>query len=200
MASGKMKIIFLGESNVGKSSLIRRLGEDKFDDDYDFETRRSRKGITEITHSGSTFRLWDTQGEEQFQSLPPKFFKNASACVLAYDVSSNTSFNGVKAWKEELERRATFMSSKVTVVLAANKSDLQVQVDENMVKEFASQNGMILVKTSAKTGENCSKLLDAIIGVATQPEKKKPVVSSSSGQDASSASSSAEGDGCCIIS
>ena len=201
MASGKMKIIFLGESNVGKSSLIRRLGEDKFDDDYDFETRRSRKGITEITHSGSTFRLWDTQGEEQFQSLPPKFFKNASACVLAYDVSSNTSFNGVKAWKEELERRATFMSSKVTVILAANKSDLQVQVDENMVKEFASQNGMILVKTSAKTGENCTKLLDAIIGVATKSEKKKkPVVSSSSGQDASSSSSSAEGDGCCIIS
>ena len=198
MASGKMKIIFLGESNVGKSSLIRRLGEDKFDVDYDFETRGNRKGITEIKYSGSTFRLWDTKGEEQFQSLSPQFFKNASACVLTYDVSSNTSFNGAKEWKKELERR--FMGAKVTVILAANKSDLQVQVDENMVKEFASQKGMILIKTSAKTGKNCSKLLDAIIGAATKSEQKKPVVSSSSGQDTSSAPSSAEGDGCCIIS
>ena len=201
MASGKMKIIFLGESNVGKSSLIRRLGENKFDDDYDFEARRSRKGITEVTHSGSTFRLWDTQGEEQFQSLPPKFFKNASACVLAYDVSSKTSFNGVKAWREELERRAAYMGGgNVTVILAANKSDLEVQVDENMVKDFASQNDMILVKTSAKTGKNCSQLLQSILE-ATGTTRKPVLASSSSAQEKPSKSSpAADSESCCIVS
>jgi len=203
----KMKVIFLGESNVGKSSLIRRLGEDKFDADYDFENRRSRKGITEVTVSGSIFRLWDTQGEEQFQSLPPKFFKNASACVLAYDVSSKTSFNGVKAWREELERRAVYMKDgSVTVILAANKSDLQVQVDENMVKQYALDNGVILLKTSAKTGSNCSTLLDTIARASRKNRHKKSVTSkpakvqSSTG---SSSSSSSVGDGenaCCVIS
>merc|ERR1712146_676737 len=98
-----LKVIILGDSGVGKTSLMNQYVNRKFSNQYkatigaDFLT----KDITLDDNRQVTLQIWDTAGQERFQSLGVAFYRGADACVLVYDVTNVKSFQQLDSWREE---------------------------------------------------------------------------------------------------
>ena len=118
-----LKILIIGESSVGKSSLLLRFTDDLFDPELaatigvDFKV----KSITIEGDRTAKLAIWDTAGQERFRTLTPSYYRGAHGVILVYDVTSRETFNKLDVWLNELE---TF-SNKPDIVkmLVANKID-----------------------------------------------------------------------------
>ena len=92
---GKFKVVFLGESSVGKTSLITRFLYDSFDSIHratigiDFMT----KMVCRDDEKTVRFQLWDTAGQERFRSLIPSYVRQSSIAVVVYDISNAETFS-----------------------------------------------------------------------------------------------------------
>ena len=97
-----LKVIVLGDSGVGKTSLMNQYVNRKFTNQYkatigaDFLTKEVM-----IEDKLVTMQIWDTAGQERFQSLGVAFYRGADACVLVYDVTNEKSFRQLDSWREE---------------------------------------------------------------------------------------------------
>lgn len=97
-----LKIIILGDSGVGKTSLMNQYVNNKFSNQYkatigaDFLTKEVM-----IDDKLVTMQIWDTAGQERFQSLGVAFYRGADACVLVYDITKPKTFESLQNWKEE---------------------------------------------------------------------------------------------------
>ncbi len=107
------------------------------------------------------FELWDTAGQERYRSLAPMYYRGASAAVVVFDVTNRDSFEGAKSWVKELQRRG---DPNVVIGLAGNKADVKERraVEAAEAKEYASENSLIYMDTSAKTSTNVKELFVAI--------------------------------------
>ena len=91
---GKFKVVFLGESSVGKTSLINRFHHDSFDSVYratiglDFMTKK----IQRADQKSVKFQIWDTAGQERFRSLIPSYIHRSSVAVVVYDITNADTF------------------------------------------------------------------------------------------------------------
>lgn len=95
----EFKVIFAGEANVGKTSLIRRICHGYFRQrrDVTLESDSSTKKV-QCDDQTVTLKLWDTVGQERFNSIPPSYFRNSDAVILVYDVKDETSFYNARKW------------------------------------------------------------------------------------------------------
>ncbi|KFG46412.1 GTPase RAB7, partial [Toxoplasma gondii GAB2-2007-GAL-DOM2] len=97
-----LKVIILGDSGVGKTSLMNQYVNKKFSNQYkatigaDFLTKDVVIDDKEVT-----VQIWDTAGQERFQSLGVAFYRGADCCVLVFDVTNPKSFESLQSWKEE---------------------------------------------------------------------------------------------------
>eukprot|EP01061_Rhynchopus_euleeides_P036302 TRINITY_DN611_c1_g1_i1.p1 TRINITY_DN611_c1_g1~~TRINITY_DN611_c1_g1_i1.p1 ORF type:complete len:208 (+),score=102.96 TRINITY_DN611_c1_g1_i1:61-684(+) len=128
-----LKVIILGDTGVGKSSLMGRYVNDKFDIRYkatigaDFLTKDlSVDGVS------VTLQIWDTAGQERFQSLGSAFYRGADACMLVFDLTSQDSFAHLSSWYDEFIIQA---GEGREFVLVGNKSDLD---DKRCVSQKAA--------------------------------------------------------------
>ncbi len=148
----QIKIILLGESGVGKTSIIERFKGNPFDENYKPSMGASfaSKNI-KIPESEDVikFQLWDTAGQEIYRSLASLYYKDAHAAILVYDITNPKSFQELKYWSKELKEKAT---SNPILAVAANKADLmeKEQVDITSAKKFANEINSIYKQTSAK--------------------------------------------------
>ena len=155
----KIKVIFLGSAGVGKTSIIQLFMYSQFQSDYqttvgiDFFTK-------EIQYQGKivNLQIWDTAGQEQFKSLIPGYIRDAKVVILVYDVSDPKTLTAAKEWFEQV---VEIQGSAPITFLVGNKTDLPRNVNDKDVKEVA-QDKMTLFETSAKTGENVTKLFTSI--------------------------------------
>jgi Ras-related protein Rab-7A len=169
-----LKIIILGDSGVGKTSLMHQYVSKKFDNRYkatigaDFLTKE-----VEIDGQAVTLQIWDTAGQERFQSLGSAFYRGADACILVYDVTQQESFAHLTSWMEEFNIQA----GKRDSVLIGNKTDLveKRQVTGKTAQAWCAKNDESIkyFETSAK--EN-SGVEEAFLAVATAALKKKATV------------------------
>ncbi|KAG5507626.1 hypothetical protein JKF63_06575 [Porcisia hertigi] len=117
-----LKIIILGDSGVGKTSLMHQYVNHMFDNRYkatigaDFLSKD-----IEVNGRVVTLQIWDTAGQERFQSLGSAFYRGADACILVFDVTQQDSFAHVGSWLEEFSIQAGRRDS----VLVGNKTDLE---------------------------------------------------------------------------
>ncbi|CCW62560.1 unnamed protein product [Phytomonas sp. EM1] len=117
-----LKIIILGDSGVGKTSLMQQYVNHRFDNRYkatigaDFLSKD-----IEINGQVVTLQIWDTAGQERFQSLGSAFYRGADACILVFDVTQTESFAHLSSWLEEFSIQAGSRDS----VLIGNKIDLE---------------------------------------------------------------------------
>ncbi|KAK9448038.1 ras family-domain-containing protein [Limtongia smithiae] len=159
----QFKLVLLGESAVGKSSLVLRFVKDQFDD-----YRESTIGAAFLTQTialdDSTtvkFEIWDTAGQERYKSLAPMYYRNANCAVVVYDITQAASLDKAKSWVKELQRQA---NENIIIALAGNKLDLEAkrQVDKSVAEAYAQECGLLFFETSAKSGENVTELFTAI--------------------------------------
>ena len=161
----KFKILIIGDSAVGKTSLLL-----KYVDNFFPETHMATIGVEYKTKNIETSKykvilhLWDTAGQERFKSITKSFFNNANGIVFVYDITSKESFDGVKNWIKDAEPYGKFES-----ILCGNKIDLEKkrEVKIDSLKEYGLKKKIDVFETSAKTGVKVNdafeKLVDLII-------------------------------------
>jgi len=116
------------------------------------------------------FEIWDTAGQERYRSLAPMYYRGAAAAIVVYDITDPDSFAGAKSWVKELQRRG---DPNVIIALAGNKADLEQRrkVSEEEAENYAEENGILHVVTSAKNGTNVKSLF---VEIARKLPKNTP--------------------------
>jgi len=176
-----LKVIILGDSNVGKTSLMNQYVHKRFSTQYkatigaDFLTKE-----VVIDDKVVTLQIWDTAGQERFQSLGVAFYRGADSCVLCYDITDAKSFDNLESWMEEfLVHAAPRNQETFPFVVLGNKADLasKRQVSTAKAKAWCQSKGNIPhFETSAKDSLNVEQAFFTIAKNALQNESaNKPV-------------------------
>jgi small GTP-binding protein len=158
----QFKLVLLGESAVGKSSLVLRFVKGQF-----HEYQESTIGAAFLTQTVCLddttvkFEIWDTAGQERYHSLAPMYYRGAQAAIVVYDITNQDTFGRAKVWVKELQRQA---SPNIVIALAGNKADLAAKraVEFEEAKGYAEENGLLFMETSAKTAMNVNDIFLAI--------------------------------------
>jgi len=158
----QFKLVLLGDSAVGKSSLVLRFVKKQF-----FEYQESTIGAAFLTQTVALpdcvvkFEIWDTAGQERYHSLAPMYYRGAAAAIVVYDLTNKQSFVRAKSWVKELQRQG---NPNIVIALAGNKLDLadQRQVDIEEAKAYAEDNQIFLLETSAKSNHNVTEIFKTI--------------------------------------
>ncbi len=158
-ASKSCKVVLLGESGVGKTSIINQFTTNEFQEDQISTTGASFSSKTfsfEETGKNLSFEIWDTAGQEKYRSLSKMFYKDAGVAILVYDITSKESFEELKKyWVAQLRE---YGPQNIIIAITGNKSDLDnEQVDEEEVRNYAKENNFLYKRTSAK---NHSSIID----------------------------------------
>ena len=167
-----LKILIIGESSVGKSSLLLRFVDDKFDAEQpatigvDFKVK-----TVEIDGNRVKLAIWDTAGQERFRTLTPSYYRGAQGVICVYDVSNRGSFDKLSHWLNELDTYAT--KTDIVKMLVGNKVDKQA--DRTVVREeglrFARRNHMLFIEASAKNRENVACAFEELVEKIIQTPK-----------------------------
>jgi small GTP-binding protein len=166
------KVVLVGESGVGKTSIITQFIDQTFQEDQQSTTGGtfSTKSVKCGNNKTLKFEIWDTAGQERYRSLTKMFYKDANAAVLVYDITRKDSFEQLKSyWAEQIKE----CPENIIVVIAANKNDLiqKEEVDEEEARKFASDLGAIFVGTTATQVESINELFIEIAKKYTGSEK-----------------------------
>ena len=160
-----IKVVLLGESGVGKTSIISQFTTKKFDPHR--ETSLSAQFISktiEFQDLGKSlkFDIWDTVGQEKYRSLAEIFYRDAKVIIFVYDITSKYSFEGLKEyWYKETKSRTT---GNPLLAVVANKIDLYSEqtVSNSEGSAFAEEIGAIFQSTSALSDSGITTLFDNI--------------------------------------
>lgn len=149
-----LRFIFLGDSGVGKSSLLLRFTQDKFKPSFmaTIGVDYSEK-VIDIKDKKIKLLIWDTAGQERFQSLSKAYYRGCRGILLVYDVTQRETFENIHRWMDTLRSQA---HESAEIFLVGNKSDdmenREVSIDEG--KALAVQLNVPFVETSAKSSLN----------------------------------------------
>jgi len=145
------KLLLIGDSDVGKSSILLRFTEDKYDEDQPCTIGVDFK-IKMVSFAGKKINLtiWDTAGQEKFRSLTSSYYRGTQGIVLVYDVTRRESFNNLEQWLGEIEMYSS--NADVVKLLVGNKIDKENrEVSREEGAAFAKQRNMLFIECSAKT-------------------------------------------------
>ncbi|KAK6465228.1 ras family-domain-containing protein [Scheffersomyces coipomensis] len=180
-----MKLLLVGDSGVGKSCLLLRFVEDKFNPTFittigiDFKIRT-------IESKGKKIKLqvWDTAGQERFRTITTAYYRGAMGIVLIYDVTDGRSFENVENWFQTVTQHA---NEDAQVFLVGNKCDDEVnrQVSKEQGQELASRLNIPFLEASAKSNENVDTIFYELAGIIqdkhANDEQAAPTSTSSGG-------------------
>ena len=157
-----IKILTLGDTLVGKSSLVLRFSDDRFDDNQfatigiDFKTKYIKIGDSSVK-----VLIWDTAGQEKFRNIAKQYYKGANGVLLIYDVTNKKSFERIEYWLKELKENNQI--NELDTCLVGNKIDLEGRViSKEEGEKFAHDNNIKFFEVSAKTGEGIKDLFNSI--------------------------------------
>ncbi|KAI7907994.1 ras family-domain-containing protein [Cokeromyces recurvatus] len=158
-----IKLVVLGESSVGKSSIVTRYVENTFMNKRDptIGAELSTKIYSIETHD-IKFVIWDTAGQERFHALAPMYYRNALAAMVVFDVTNYNTYEKAKEWIIELKNQA---SSDIVIVLTGNKIDLQEylrEVSREEAESYAKALNILYMETSAKLSTNIHHIFTEI--------------------------------------
>ena len=185
------KVLLIGNSDVGKSSIILRYVDETWTDVFvptigvDFKVK-----TLEVDNKQVKMQIWDTAGQERFRTVVSSYFRGSHGLFLIYDITNRDSFKNLENWLKEIEGEA---SEKVLKILIGNKCDLEEDRDIKFEEgqAFANRNGMQFMETSAKANTNINEAFEALAKLMIKftsenniPQKKDTMVlKASSGQD-----------------
>jgi Ras-related protein Rab-1A len=147
------KVLLVGDSAVGKSSIFVRYVDNAFNNSY-ISTIGVDFKIRSIKHKDKSIRLqiWDTAGQERFKSIASAYYKGAHGILLVYDITDSSSFENLHNWINDVRK---YNKEDVPIILIGNKIDLKDRaVSELDAEMFASAHGLEYMETSAKDSIN----------------------------------------------
>mmetsp|Transcript_16404 Transcript_16404/g.18906 ORF Transcript_16404/g.18906 Transcript_16404/m.18906 type:complete len:234 (+) Transcript_16404:209-910(+) len=164
------KIVMLGDSGVGKTSLVARLTNPDRPMNHDISATMGIEFDTQMldTPSGKVkAQIWDTAGQERFaRVLLPTYFRKAKGVILVYDITNAKSFESLgERWMAQLQDHAS--SDDLAKLLVGNKSDLETsrEVTVEKAQQFCQEYGMQHLETSAKSGDNVLQAFETLVGL-----------------------------------
>jgi len=159
-----LKILIIGESGVGKSSLLLRFTDDQFDPEMAATIGVDFK-VKVMNQQGNRVKLaiWDTAGQERFRTLTPSYYRGAQGAILVYDVTSRESFTKVEDWLTELETYST--NHDCIKMLVGNKCDMEAErmVSREEGQKCARKYQMMFIEASAKTKEGVQCAFEELV-------------------------------------
>jgi len=198
----KLKIVLAGDSESGKTSLIKKYVEDVFLPEKEVTiSGEFLSKVVKIKDKIVDAQIWDTGGQERFRTITSSYYRSCSGVILVCDVTSEQSFQNLRIWIEDVERN-TNIGTNVAIILVANKCDLESQrvVSRGVLEEWAKANNTTVFETSAKTGKNVNQsfecMLESALDLYLKRSKKEP---SSSEQLLNSSQPSDKGCKCTIL-
>ena len=156
------KILLVGNSNVGKSSLFLRFVDEIWKENFvptigvDFKIKSIK-----IDNKTIKLQIWDTAGQERFRSILSSYYKGANGILLLYDITNVNSFKNLSNWLIDIEKNS---SKDVKKILIGNKCDLNElrKIPINKGKEFADTYNMKFIETSAKNNVNINECFNIL--------------------------------------
>ncbi|KAJ1959699.1 Rab GTPase ypt31 [Dispira parvispora] len=157
------KVVLIGDSGVGKSNLLSRFTRNDFNLDskstigVEFATRS-----IEVDSKTIKAQIWDTAGQERYRAITSAYYRGAVGALLVYDIAKHLTYENVTRWLKELRDHA---DSNIVIMLVGNKSDLRhlraVPMEE--AKNFATENGLSFIETSALDSTNVEQAFQQIL-------------------------------------
>lgn len=164
------KIVLLGDTSVGKSSICSRFTSDEFNEFNEPTIGAAFLSKTIIIDDENhRLEIWDTAGQERYKALAPMYYRGAAAAVVVYDITSEQSFTGAKKWIEELKEKGM---DNLVIILVGNKCDLleDHSTREADVSEYMNSNihRLTYYKASCKTGKNIHTIFESAARLASE--------------------------------
>ncbi|KAG5271450.1 hypothetical protein AALO_G00179900 [Alosa alosa] len=162
----QFRIIMLGDSTVGKSSMLKRYTEDLF-----MECLNQTVGVDFYVHFLEVepnvrvkLQFWDTAGQERFRSVTRSYYRNSVGGLLVFDLGNRTSFDHIEEWHQEVLEHV--QPHAVLFVLVGHKSDREEAAERTVSKDeaekLAGRLGVPYVEASSKTGENVTAAFELL--------------------------------------
>ena len=151
------KIIIVGDSGVGKSSLLKRAVQNRFDGSYQatigFEFLLMHFKVNDLKLK---LQIWDTCGQEMYRSLVQGFYRNTSLALIVYDVNQKKTYDALDIWLKDIRQHT---EQELPIFIAGNKSDLEKVVPSEEARIFAVSNRTkYFTECSAKNGYNVKEI------------------------------------------
>ena len=171
-----LKILILGDSFVGKTSLLLKFTDGEFPENHIATIGvEFKEKIVNVMNRDIKLQIWDTSGQERFRSITHNFSRNADGIMLVFDLSNRTTYSHIKDWLNEIQS----IDKNIKIILIGNKIDLENErkVDKKVVEDFAQSKNLQYYETSAKTGVNVNeiykKLAELLLANKTDEEIKE---------------------------
>lgn len=158
-----IKVVILGDTSVGKSSIVARLISDRFD-----KNMCSTIGAAFITKNiqikNKTVRLefWDTAGQEKYRGMVPIYYRGSKIVIIVYDITNSDSYEDVlKYWTKEIKEN---IIDNPLVCILGNKTDMEENRQVNYVdaSNYCEENNYLFYEISAKTGDNITEFFNKV--------------------------------------
>ncbi|XP_077640958.1 ras-related protein Rab-17 [Lonchura striata] len=191
------KVVLLGSMSVGKSSLAYRYVKNDFRELLPTVGCSFFTQILNLEEATVKFEIWDTAGQEKYQSVCHLYYRDAHAALLVYDIANKQTFSRAKLWLEELEKK--FLPDEIVIALVGNKTDLAAEreVTTEEGKDFARTKGLLFMETSAKSNHQVNDVFMAIVQELLRREKEKASKPSPRGRVTVDLRASRTSTGCC---
>jgi small GTP-binding protein len=167
-----LKVVIIGDTKVGKSCILTRFDQNKFDRDRPATIGAAfLPKVVSTPEGGVRLQLWDTAGQEQFRSLSPMYYRATAAAVLVFDITSRSTLESLSDWKAELVEKAP---PSIQIIVVGNKSDLADErvVSETEATEVADSLGArFYTETSALSGDGIEDLFKRIAEIDPAEEQ-----------------------------
>ena len=158
-----LKITIVGNSNVGKTSIIKRYIENKFEElsiKATIVAAFQAKKLKIDPFTVADLKIWDTAGEELYRSMTRNYLHDSNGILIVFDLTDEKSFQDLNSWIEEINNT---VDEKVPKILIGNKSDLQdIKISFEQASKYAEEHNMKFYNVSAKSGLNIDLLFETI--------------------------------------
>lgn len=166
------KLLIIGDSGVGKSSLLVRFADNTFSGNYittigvDFKIRTIEVGGERVK-----LQIWDTAGQERFRTITSTYYRGTHGVIVVYDVTSGESFANVKRWLHEIDQNCDVVN-RILVGNKCDDPDRRVVIKED-AQRFADQMGIKLYETSAKENLNVEEMFRSITELVLRQKRDR---------------------------
>lgn len=158
------KIIVIGDSGIGKSSILLRFADHQYTDNMLSTIGVDFKILTkEYRGKKIKLQLWDVAGQNRFRTITTSYYRGVHGVIMVYNICDKQTFDNMDMWLEEVRK---YRGDDCNKILIGNKSDKfnERQVDYNIGKDFAIRNDMPFIETSAKDNINIDQLFEILVG------------------------------------